>query len=199
MKIIWGKQEININNNEKAEDIVKKIDELVMDEIITHVIFDEEEVYSDIEEYFDSYRQDIEVVKVITKSKKAFINETLLTAEEYLSNAIPIIEKLSESFYQNPQTGDWNQFQRLTEGLTWISNMLLHIDSLKERPSNWEDYANLYKDFEAGVNELAESVEANDTTLIADIIQYEIHPVYKGLKELITNTIDTEGCRSNVN
>ncbi|WP_066192283.1 MULTISPECIES: hypothetical protein [Gracilibacillus] len=195
MKLIVNEKNIDTKEITTATQMVEKIQTLADDDIINQVTINAQDVYDDFEAYLEQHWQSIEYIKVITQSKKQFINDTLLTAENYLDNAVDLVQELSNNFYQKPGAEDWNQFQYFTEGITWFSNILVTIDSLKERPNNWKCYVDQYHKLEDGIKELAEAVEADDETLIADIIQYEMIPIYQNLKKLISNTIDTEGCR----
>ncbi|WP_139251788.1 hypothetical protein [Gracilibacillus kekensis] len=200
MKIILNDEEQIIKQTvEKKQGIIETIDKLVDGNILSHIIINDYPIYIEIEDYIDRHLNDIEKIQIITKTKSEFVNDTLLTAENYLEHGINAIEHLADQFYQTPTQEDWNQFKNFTDGLNWINNVILNIDSLKERPSNWNDYVKIYHDLENGVRELAEAVEGNDEILIADIINYEIKSIYEKLNKLITTTIDTEGCRPNAN
>lgn len=200
MKIILNNEEKYIELKPEAqEEIIKNINQLNGENILSHVIIDGREVYTEIEAYIEQNMQQINVIQIISKSKKEYINDTLILAEEYLQKGTPLIEELSEKYYQNASPEDKKQFQDLIEGLTWLTNILVHIDSLKERPSNWEAYVAIYHQLEEGIKSLVEALENNDEILMADILQYEIVSAYGKLSKLITNSIDTEGSRPNAN
>ncbi|GAA0285619.1 hypothetical protein GGQ92_001070 [Gracilibacillus halotolerans] len=201
MKIILNDNETAVEvNPSSTEEIIKYIFQLKdEDKMISHVTIDGQAVYTNLDEYLEDKVNQIEMIQVITRSQKEFINETLVTAEEYLTNAIPELTNLVEAFYQNATQGDWDTFRDFTEGLKWLTDMIANIDHLKNRPSNWEGYVEAYRTIEEHIQSLAEAMENKDETLIADIINYEILPLYKSIKILITKTIDTEGCRLDVN
>lgn len=200
MKLILNDKEkiIDLQSSEQNE-IIKMINELNGDNILSHLIIDNIEIHNDLEEYIENNIKHIQVIQVISKSTKEFINDTLLLTETYLQNGKPMVEKLAENYYQSVSDEDRTQFQDLTEGLTWLTSTLVYIDTLKERPNNWEEYAVVYHELEKGIESLAEAVEDDDDVLIADILQYEISMIYERLNNLITETIDMEGSRPDAN
>ncbi|WP_208587499.1 hypothetical protein [Gracilibacillus suaedae] len=199
---------LTLNKNEKVveKDIevysnVKEHINAFLDEkyIFSHLVIDGHEVYTDYEEFIDKHIENIEHIEIVAKTKTEFINETLLTAESYLNSALPELKVVVDDFYQKPSSESWDQFIHFTEGLKWISDMMQSIDPLRERPSNWEKYVSIYHELENIVRALAETLGSQDEILLADIINYEVIPTYERLKELVTDTIDSEGCRQNVN
>lgn len=200
MKLILNNEEKVIDlQSGSQEEIIKKINELNGDNILSHLIIDNTEVFNDIEEYIERNIQHIQEIQIISKSTKEYINDTLLLTENYLQNGKTMVERLAENYYQSVSDEDRTQFQDLTEGLSWLTSTLVYIDTLKERPSKWEEYAVVYHELEKMIESLAEAVEDNDDVLIADILQYEIATIYEELNNLITETIDTEGSRPDAN
>ncbi|UOQ48302.1 hypothetical protein MUN88_20050 [Gracilibacillus caseinilyticus] len=202
MKFVLNNDENSFNSQaiKNTEEVIENINKYVGEEhILSHLIIDNQEVYNNMESYIDKYFHRIDTIQIITKTTVQFINDTFITAEEYISNALPQLEKLIDQFYNNPTAADWHHFKQFTDGLQWLSDMLVNIDTLKERPTNWQVYVSVYHELEGQVHELAEGVENQDHTLIADVINFEIKPLYERLKHLITNTIDSEGSRPNAN
>lgn len=200
MKIILNDNEQILEvNTSSVEEIIDYIFQLKEeDKILSHVVIDGQTVYTNLNEYLENNNQ-IDTIQVITKSFKDYINETLGTAEEYLTSAIPHLKNLITAFYNNPSEEDWSLFTDFTEGLMWLMNMIANIDGLKIKPSNWQEYITVYKAIEEHIQSLAEAMEHKDEILTADIINYEIMPLYESLKDVITKSIDTEGERENVN
>lgn len=115
------------------------------------------------------------------------VNETLITAESYVENAIPLIEKLSEDFRSIPSTENWNELIQLFEGFAWIIETLNQIDSISELESIvndnviWEEYAQAVADLELVIPELKTALEAKDNPLIADLLLHAVVPSFEGM------------------
>ncbi|WP_079710768.1 hypothetical protein [Paraliobacillus ryukyuensis] len=200
---------ITLNNDENtavthklttAEEAIETINGLLVNQyILDHLVIDGQEVYSDFEDYIASYFDDITMIQIIAKNRSQFINETLLMAESYLENAIPQLVPLADQFYRNPTSRTWDVFSQFSEGLQWLIDMIIKVDGLEEKPTNWIDFVSIYQEIQEPINELSDALENQDNTLIADIINYEIKVLYEKLQSLITQTIDTEGSRPHAN
>ncbi|MDX8044605.1 hypothetical protein SH601_01275 [Gracilibacillus sp. S3-1-1] len=201
--------QLTLNDNQKSltideditvERVIEAINQLIGTELIfSHLIIDNQEIYSDHHLYIERYIDEILQIKVIAKTKSVYINETLLSAEEYLQNALPAIDTLVEQFYQGVEADTWNRFQQMTDGIQWLMDVIATVDKFIERPSDWVSYVEIYQQLESNVAELAEAVENQDTILIVDIVNYEMKPLLEQLQQLLTKTIDQEGSRTNVN
>ncbi len=202
MKITLNKdQELLILNNESnAVEVIGAVNKLIGKELIfSHLVIDDLTIYSDHESYIEKYINDMKVINIIAKTKTDHINDTLLTTESYLKNSYIAINDLIEQFYNVPTEESWNIFKQLTEGIQWLIEMIVMIDQLKERPTNWQRYVDVYHQLEQNIPELADAIESQDSILIADVINYEIKPLFETLQHLITNTIDQEGSRPHAN
>jgi hypothetical protein len=200
--------ELTLNNDEKSlkvdsKDvtlIIQTVNKLVGEDLVfSHLVIDDQTIYSDHELYIQRYINDIKNIKVIAKTKKDYINEIFLTAEGYLENSYSSINNLIDQFYKGPTNDSWNTFKDMSEGIHWLNDMILMVDRMEDRPNNWKNYVQVYHQLEGAVKELADAVENQDVILIADILDYEMKPLFSELKHLITITIDQEGRRPNAN
>ena len=95
------------------------------------------------------------------------VNETLISANNYIDNAIPIIKELAELFYQQPDDKAWGQLTDLFEGIQWILQTLGHIDSIN--------------DLDTIVPEIENAILHRDNILIGDMLLYEIVPIFENM------------------
>lgn len=200
MELIFKDQIIQYKELPSVEEIIQKINELLIDNYYySHFIVDGQVVYEDPEQYLLEELSAISKLEVIGRTAAEFTNDILLTAEEYLKRAKPEMTDLAEGFYQNPGTEHWTNFSDMLEGIQWLNQIILSIDGINEQPGNWNAYLNLAAKLEMELGNLEEAVENSDYVLIADIIQYELIPLYESLINEINTTIDTEGTRNDVN
>ncbi|MFJ8257653.1 hypothetical protein ACIQ4Z_10325 [Peribacillus asahii] len=200
MELIMMDQSIQFEKQPSVEDVIEKINELLGDNYyFSHLIVDGIAVYDDLEQYLSEEILKIEKLEIVAQTVAAFTNDILLTAEEYLTRAEPGMVTLTDGFYQNPESKQWTSFADMLEGIQWLNQIISAIDSMKDRPRNWEGYVRLAATLEVQLQTLEEAVENSDTVLIADIIQYELIPLYQALRHEIHTTIDNEGIRDDVN
>ncbi|GKV64861.1 MULTISPECIES: hypothetical protein [unclassified Sporosarcina] len=199
MELIFQQQKITLDNA-TADHIIKQINNLLAkDYYLSHFIADGIEVYENHESYLNEHAREIEELEIIAKTVKGFVNDLLLSAEEYTQRAIPELAPLAEAFYDNPQPETWTTLDQLLGGLQWINEMLMTIGKSMAVPSNWQGYLAVSDKMQEDIQSLAEAIENEDNVLIGDIIQYELLPNFEELEKEIQLTMDNEGLRHDLN
>lgn len=160
----------------------------------SYMIIDGEEVYDEFEIYLEDNIKFIEEVKVIMLTTKEIVRDNLLTIDEYVRRAVPIINDLADRFYGEPNVEEWKQISELLEGIGFIFHTLESVDNmenLNEIVPNyeiWNEYVKEVKSLEEILKELESGMDNSDTVLIGDILSYKIVPVFKNM-ELKLNTL----------
>ena len=166
--------------------------------IFSHLIIDGLEVYNDFYDYFLDNIKNIQEVKVVTRTVKEAFEEILLSTIDYLERAIPEIEVLSNEFYKTPSRESWGKLGDLIEGIKWIMDTFMIIDSdfdLKNIVNSYEDWNIYAKDiYELSelLKEFEEILENNDFVSTADILSYEIIPLFNNMKEKLEKLVTEE-------
>lgn len=189
-----------INENSSIDILFNRINDIIKekDYVFSHFIVDGVDVYNDFEIYLSDQMESIQTIEVVVKSVEEFINDLLLSAEEYLTNAVPEMKVLADEIYQKPdQTNE--KFQQFLTALQWLNQMIETIGQSKYTPQNWNSYMEITNGLEEELSNMEEAVFSNDFISVADIINYEIVPLMEMLSESVTTTIDSEGKRENVN
>ncbi|GFN35858.1 hypothetical protein [Tepidimicrobium xylanilyticum] len=188
------------NRQDVLDAMFKEISKIVnsTDLVFSHLIIDGLEVYDDFYDYFLDNIKNIEVVKVVTKTVKETYEEILLSTIDYLERAIPEIGILSNEFYKIPSRESWEKLGDLLEGIKWIMDTFIVIDSnsvLKDVVNSYEDW-NMYAKDIYGLNELLkeleEILENSDFVSTADILSYEIIPLFENMKKKLEKLIAEE-------
>jgi len=188
------------NRQDVLDAMFKEISKIVnsTDLVFRHLIIDGLEVYDDFYDYFLDNIKNIEVVKVVTKTVKETYEEILLSTIDYLERAIPEIGILSNEFYKTPSRESWEKLGDLLEGIKCIMDTFIVIDSnsvLKDVVNSYEDW-NMYAKDIYGLNELLkeleEILENSDFVSTADILSYEIIPLFENMKKKLEKLIAEE-------
>lgn len=192
MKIYVLDKTLEYENNMKAYDeLVSYVDEIVNKSNLafSHLIIDGVEIYGDFYKYFLENIKNIEEVIVVTITIKEMSKEILLSTVDYVERAIPEIDRLSDEFYKTPHRDSWTKLTDLIDGIKWIMDTFMIIDTnkqLKDIVNNYEEW-NLYAKDIFSLKELLvdfeEILENNDYVSIADILSYELIPLFRGMKE----------------
>ncbi|KYG33702.1 hypothetical protein [Alkalihalobacillus trypoxylicola] len=182
------------NDIQVLNDMSAKINQEIEDSglFFSHFLIDGELVYEGYEDYFIQHIQTIHSVEVILLSTKEMLNGLLLSFEQYLANASPEVNQLVQDFYQNPTAESWLQFERLLEGIQWIAEVVTTIDKHENDIKSWDEYLKGIAQLQVELQQLMEALENKDSVLLADILQYEIIPIFDLLKKLTTETIDEQ-------
>ncbi|MCF6463979.1 hypothetical protein [Clostridium sp. Cult1] len=188
------------NNKNILDTMFNEINDTVRDTnlIFSHLIIDGLEIYDDFYDYFLDNIRNIEKVIVVTKTIKRMSEEILLSTVDYLERAIPEIEILSNEFYKTPSRESWKKLMDLIEGIKWIMDTFAAIDSneqLKNIVNSYEEW-NIYAKDIYELNELIiefeEILENSDFVSTADILSYEIIPLFNNMKEKLLKLISEE-------
>lgn len=183
-----------------SEEIIIKINDLIgSNYVFSHLNVDGIEVYDDQEQYISNNMSNIQTIEVIAYTTHEFINMTLIDADTYLNGALKEFEKLAEGFYNTPGPVEWSKFSGLLEGMQWVNLVISTIDSLNGKPENWIEFTTISGKLQIELRNLEEAIENSDFVLIADIIQYELLPLYEMLSQEIKETLESKGMRNNVN
>lgn len=188
------------NKKDILDTMFKEINDIVSGTnlIFSHLIIDDLEVYDDFYDYFLDNIGNIEEVIVVTKTIKKMSEEILLSTIDYLERAIPEIEILSNEFYKTPSRESWKKLMDLIEGIKWIMDTFAAIDyneQLKNIVNSYEEW-NIYAKYIYELNELIiefeEVLENSDFVSTADILSYEIIPLFNNMKEKLLKLISEE-------
>ena len=190
------------NDPEIIEQIFDSINEEIQKEELqfSHLIIDGEEIYENFDSYIIGNIENIVKIEVVAISLAQMVKESIITTEQYAKNAIPIISKLSEEFYQKPKESTWSQLTDLFEGIQWIIQSITQINTIensRDIVSNyevWSEYVQEMSKLNNIVSELESAILNNDNILIGDMLMYEIIPVFENMVEklglLISEAVD---------
>ncbi|MEK5071466.1 hypothetical protein [Sporosarcina sp. FSL K6-1508] len=200
MKLLFNEQVIELGQTLLVEEVLEKINAFLQDDFyFSHFIVDGKEVFEDPEAFLNMNSTAIESLEIISVSAKEFINNLLLSAEEYTKRAVPHITTLADEFYNNPSPSSWAELGELFEGIQWLSTMIETVEKSVVRPSNWSEVLTPTLAMQNELKNFEEALKNTDTILIADMLHYEILPVFEALAAEMKITIDTEGTRHDLN
>lgn len=192
MKVFILDKEFELEN--KIESVEKIFDRIkdVLEETeynFSYFIADGEEIHNEFEIYLEDNIKSISELRVVMLSTKDIVLENLVTIDEYLDRAIPIINDLADSFNRGADADDWNHISELFEGIGFILYTLESIDTMQntdEIVSNysvWNEYVSEVKSLEEMLKKLNTAVEDKNETLISELLTLQIIPAFKGMKE----------------
>ncbi|MEK3994153.1 hypothetical protein MKY29_05305 [Psychrobacillus sp. FSL K6-2365] len=196
MKILLQEKSIEFAQTPSIAEIIENMNELLQDNFYySHIIVDGEDIVEDPEIFLEKNIGEITMIEIIAITAKDFINNLLLSSEEYTKRAISHMTLLTDNFYNNPSATNWRDLGELLEGIDWMLSMIKTIDQSIMRPANWNEVLTKTAALQQEFKQFEEAIENNDTVLIADILKYEIQPTFKSFAVIITTAIDSKGKR----
>ena len=192
MKIHILDKTLEYENNMSAYDKISSyVDDLINKSnlIFSHLIIDGVEIYQDYYDYFLDNIKNIEEVIVITKTIKEMYREIILSTVDYIERALPQVEILSNEFYKTPSKDSWAKLTDLIDGIKWIMDTFMMIDNNKQLKDlvnsyeEWNQYAKDIYSLKELLLEFEDVLENSDYVSIADILSYELIPLFKEMKD----------------
>jgi len=195
------------NNKNEIDKILGEIDN-IMDKsckILSHIIIDDFEIYEDYYDYFLDNIRVIEKVEVISSTYKELVEEILISTIDYIKRVPLKVEELANNFYKNPSIQDWNDLNDLLGGISWTMNTFVSIDQdsrLKDVVLSYENW-NLYAKEVFALQEILPDFEGalsvGDNITIADILSYELIPIFIKMVEELLELVNLEGSLDGLN
>lgn len=166
--------------------------------VLSHLEVDGIEVYGDYREYLIGKIHSVGNVTAVLRTKKEWLDEMLLEADQYLKRCIPAVQQLAGEFYQGLSNGVWTKLDQLLEGIQWLTQFLNEMKRNNRLYESWNTQISLAFDFKVPLDDLYEAIENSDSILMADILVHELVPLLEALWEDIQNTIDSEVARKDL-
>ena len=188
------------NNQTEIDKIFNDIDSIVSESkyTLSHLEIDGVEIYDDFYNYFLDNIRSIQEVKVVAKTFKEFSRDILKTTASYLENAIPEMQILSDEFYKSPTEESWGKLADLIEGIKWIMDTFVIVDksgkieNIVKSYEVWNHYVKDIYSLKELLDEFEDILENEDLVSIADILSYEIEPLFKGMLDKLNALVDRE-------
>ncbi|MCI1858749.1 MAG: hypothetical protein LKI80_11385 [Sporolactobacillus sp.] len=150
----------------------------------SHLVADGEAVYENEEKYLQDHLVNIHELKIMTQTVHEMVAGSLKLATGYLNRAVPQLPELADRFYQNPGPDDWKTFSDLLGGIEWLDETLTLIARVRTG-SRRDVLQRSLNAIRQQVKNMDEALKASDSTLTADILQYEIQPLFIDLRNQI--------------
>ncbi|CAN7157922.1 hypothetical protein [Paenibacillus sp. LjRoot56] len=161
-------------------------------ELYSYMIIDGVHIYEPYESYLLEHFAGIDQVEIVTQTYRQQKWSMLQTLKEYLERALPDLERLSDGFYQGADSETWTRLNEMLEAMGWLLQVVELMGQESEPLSNPEAYTEALSQIQEKISQLMEAVQAGDTTMIGDVIQYEILPVFQSLGIVVDNTLENE-------
>ncbi|KNF09642.1 hypothetical protein CLPU_2c00930 [Gottschalkia purinilytica] len=197
MRLYILDKEFEINNDRNAfiqianivEDVTKGTEYK-----FGHMIIDGEIIYN-YQEYIEDNIKKIEEIKIATRTMKELVKEILISINEYVSRAIPEINKLSSEFYRETSEESWTKLSQLFEGVNFMVESFKSIEdvgNLNDIISDyeiWNEYVKEIYSLNEVITKIKILMESNDVTSIGDILSHEIVTIFENMKEKLEKLI----------
>ncbi|MDQ0159651.1 hypothetical protein [Alkalibacillus salilacus] len=195
MKLIVNDQIFELNNNTSVlAEMESKINTYIHNQKLhfSHYVVDGIEVFENQAEFFNKNIERIETVEAVVLTMEQFIQNVIDTVQQYLKQALPAIDEFTEHLYDGSEEIGSNKTVQLTQALDWIIQSVITIDSIPQKPTDWDTIVQYATDLKPILQEIVEVLEKRDPVLFADILQYEVSPVLEVIEEKLQDMMNHE-------
>lgn len=195
MNVTLKELSLEITNAPTAiAELTERVNELnkASKEMYSYMIIDGVHIYEPYETYLLEHFEGLEQVEIVTQTYRQQKWDMLQTLNDYLERAIPDLERLSDGFYQGADSETWTRLNEMLEAMGWLLQVVELMGQESEPLSNLETYKQALSQIQEKIPQLMEAVQAGDTTMIGDVIRYEILPVFQSLEVAVDKTIENE-------
>lgn len=147
------------------------------------------EVYEELDLYLEDLSAIPKEIEVIALTPKEYVSDVLLSSHDYMLRGQDEVAGLAQRFYTRPSEEEYESLTDLTEGLVWLLETVRLLDAnppLLETLSNralWNEHAAEAMRIREIVEKLVGAMEGRDAVLIADLLTYEIVPLFERLTD----------------
>ena len=188
------------NSPSELENILEAIEITIKEssKLLSHLVIDHVEIYENHGSYLKDNINVIEKIEVITQTYKELVEDILVSTAEYLRRITKTTEGLSDKFYKIPTSDDWNKLKDLLTGVSWIISGFSSIDSDKNLNhvvssyEDWNQYAAVVYSLGDIMQEFEEALANSDNIAIADILLYELQPIFIQMEDKLLNLVEVE-------
>lgn len=148
--------------------------------VFSHFLVSGMPYYGDIYSLVDEYWNKELPVEIVGITEEEWLSEAKREILGYVRRAAGILQELSQTLYSGESSpAVWRQMSDLSEGMEY----LLKIFSKTRILSNPDP---IISGIQSVSGQLVQALEARDLVLLADLITYEILPLFQQIKERLT-------------
>lgn len=148
--------------------------------VFSHFLVSGMPYYGDIYSLVDEYWNKELPVEIVGITEEEWLSEAKREILGYVGRAAGILQELAQTLYSGESSpAVWRQMSDLSEGMEY----LLKIFSKTRILSNPDP---IISGIQSVSGQLVQALEARDLVLLADLITYEILPLFQQIKERLT-------------
>lgn len=158
---------------------------------IRRIWLDDQEFPSDDREALQKKPSDINSLEVELANLKDLVATNLANALDYLKKLIPGFEQAADLFRAGNEQEANKYYLQILDGIEWFSQVVSVIMSPDEGETELPDTDNeslevRQKKLTDLMSQMLEANENQDWVLLADILEYEMVPFYKGWEKILS-------------
>lgn len=148
--------------------------------VFSHFLVSGMPYYGDIYSLVDEYWNKELPVEIVGITEEEWLSEAKREILGYVGRAAGILQELAQTLYSGESSpAVWRQMSDLSEGMEY----LLKIFSKTRILSNPDP---IISGIQSVSGQLVQALETRDLVLLADLITYEILPLFQEIKERLT-------------
>lgn len=174
---------VTLDEAQNEEQVLEAIESLLKKHSaeLGFLVINGEITYEDYRETIRQKNEWIREIEVVPYGSNEWLEDLFQSGSVYVEAANAELATLGASFQLNEEDIPWDQFQRLLEGVSWLSTVISMLipfaqgqvsETLQENDSQ----------LKLLTKRLLDSLEDKDRVLTGDLIQYEFAELYEALQ-----------------
>jgi hypothetical protein len=153
---------------------------------IRRVWLDGQEVSSSAQDTLMSLTSSIDLLALELADLKDLVANNLDNAKEYLEKLIPGFQKAADLFRMGNEQEAHKFYLQILDGIDWFSQVAQTIVNSRENELEGQDLKDRQGKLTDFMTQMLEANENQDWVLLADLLEYEMIPLYEDWREALS-------------
>ena len=171
---------------ETLEEVMNAIVKSRQNSYIRRIWLDGQEVSSDSQDTLKTLTTSVELLELELAELQDLLANNLTNAKDYLVKLIPGFQKAADLFRMGNEQEANQYYLQVLDGIEWFSQVVIIIVSTQKNKSEEKSLEERQKKLTDLMSQMLEANQNQDWVLMADLMEYEMIPLYKDWKEVLS-------------
>jgi hypothetical protein len=171
---------------ETLGEVLKEILKSRQNSYVRRVWLDGKEVSSDTQDTLKTSSTSFGLLELELAQFQDLLANNLTNAKDYLERLIPGFQKAADLFRMGNEQEANQYYLQILDGIEWFSQVVLTIVNAHKNKPKVKNLEEQQKKLTGLVAQMLEVNQNQDWVLMADLLEYEMIPLYKDWQEVLS-------------
>ena len=168
------------------EEVLNAILKNHKDSYIRRVWLDGQEGSPSTQDTLKTSVSSIELLELELSYLKDLLANNLVNAKEYLEKLVPGFQEAADLFRMGSEQEANKYYLQILDGIDWFSQVIQTIVKAQENEAEGHNLEGRQKKLTDLMTQMLEANQNQDWVLLADLLEYEMIPLYKDWQEVLS-------------